>query len=111
MRLVIAASAALMLFAATPAVAEVSQHCQQAGYCLFSGSRFDGTKVSVPTGGGCRPVESLGIDAARSAARGFGDGYALELFSDSACANRIGTVSKEISGISAETYRLTMIPV
>ena len=40
-KLALAAVAALTITGATPAWADVSEHCQQPGYCLFSGSDFD----------------------------------------------------------------------
>ncbi|WP_410658893.1 hypothetical protein [Amycolatopsis sp. lyj-112] len=94
----------------TPSAQEVSPHCQQDGYCLFSGTDFGGTKVSVPTGRGCKPVSALGIPAAGSAARGFGDANALELYADEACTVSAGTVFHEIPDTAAKAYRLIPIP-
>lgn len=110
MRLALTSALTLMAVGVAPASADVGRHCQQSGYCLFSGSGFDGTKVVVPAGYGCQPVTPLGIDVARSAARGFGDSHVLELFADNACANRIAVATDEVAETSARTYRLTMIP-
>lgn len=98
------------LSGSTLSVQEVSPHCQQDGYCLFSGTDFGGTKVSVPTGRGCEPVSALGIPVAGSAARGFGDGNALELYADEACTVSAGTVFHEIPETAAKAYRLIPIP-
>jgi hypothetical protein len=96
--------------AAPPAQAEVSPHCTDDGYCLFSGPEFTGTKVVVPSGSGCRPVSGLGLTTVRSAARGFGDGYALRLYSDTTCSTSAGTVYDEVASTSATAYRLIPIP-
>ncbi|AXB43448.1 hypothetical protein A4R43_13560 [Amycolatopsis albispora] len=92
------------------AAAEPSPHCQQHGYCVFSATGFGGTKASVPTGGGCRATSELGIPVVRSAARGFGDGYALELYADQNCATSAGTVYFELPDTTATAYRLIPIP-
>ncbi|WP_370933318.1 hypothetical protein [Amycolatopsis sp. cg13] len=96
--------------AGSPALADVSAHCQQDGYCLFSATEFAGEKVSVPTGSGCRSVAYLGITTARSAARGYGDSKVLELFSDNQCSNYVGTVVGEVANTSAAAYRIMSIP-
>ncbi|GLY65625.1 peptidase inhibitor family I36 protein [Amycolatopsis taiwanensis] len=96
--------------AAPAALADVSPHCQQSGYCLFSGAGFTGTRVTVSSGTGCHPVSDLGLPVARSAARGFGDGAALTLYSDTQCTTSIGTVFTELPDISAASYRLTPLP-
>lgn len=104
--LVLAGSA----FVATPAHADVSPHCADAGYCLFSGTDFTGTKVAVSSGSGCHPASSLGIAAIRSVARGYGDGYALQLYSDTACSTSAGVVFQDTANTSATAYRLVPIP-
>ncbi|MGC7098815.1 hypothetical protein ACPZ19_29440 [Amycolatopsis lurida] len=98
------------LFGPGVAHAGVSPHCQQDGYCVFSAANFGGTKVGVPTGGGCRPTSELGVPVVRSAARGFGDGNALVLYADQACATTAGTVYTELPDITATAYRLIPIP-
>jgi hypothetical protein len=93
-RTLISAAGAALLLAGTPAVAAVSPHCQQSPYCLFSGTSFSGTKVPVNyTGVSCKTVASLSITEARSAVRGPGDSLAMELYSDAACASKVGTSS------------------
>jgi hypothetical protein len=96
--------------AAAPAHADVSPHCTDAGYCLFSGTGFTGTRVAVSSGSGCRPVSGLGITTVRSAARGYGDGYALQLYSDTTCTTSAGVVFDEVASTSATAYRLIPIP-
>ncbi|GIH15029.1 peptidase inhibitor family I36 protein [Rugosimonospora africana] len=105
--LVVAGSA---LAAPSPAQADVSPHCADAGYCLFSGTNFTGTEVTVSSGSGCRPVSGLGIATARSAARGYGDSYALQLYSDTTCTTSAGVVFDEVASTSATAYRLVPIP-
>ncbi|MCE6997946.1 hypothetical protein LZG04_24555 [Saccharothrix sp. S26] len=101
----------LTLTATTPAsAADVSPHCGQPGYCLFSGTSFTGTRATVPPTYGCHPVSALGFTPARSAARGFGDGSALELFADTTCITRLATVYDEVPTTTAVAYRLTPIP-
>ena len=109
MRMVITAAAALMLFGATPAVAEVSDHCKESGYCLFSGSNFDGTKVSALRIG-CRTAQSIGLVAIRSAARGYGDSLALTIYSGTACDGTAVNVFSDTSGVVAKSYQLIPIP-
>jgi hypothetical protein len=96
--------------AAPAAQAEVSSHCTDSGYCLFSGTNFTGTEVVVPAGTGCRPVSTLGITTARSAARGYGDSYVLQLYTDTSCTTSAGTVTSEVASTSATAYRLIAIP-
>jgi hypothetical protein len=93
-----------------PAHADVSVHCQEDGYCLFSGAGFAGEKVSLRAGNGCRSVADLGIATARSAARGYGDSKVLELFSDGQCSNSLGAVVDEVANTSAAAYRIVSIP-
>jgi hypothetical protein len=95
---------------ARPASADVSPQCTEGGYCLFSGAGFTGTKVVVPVGAGCRQVSGLGFPVAHSAARGFGDGYALQLFADSACGTLVATVFSDVPNTTAAAYRLLPIP-
>ncbi|MEV8442887.1 hypothetical protein AB0425_36375 [Actinosynnema sp. NPDC051121] len=111
-RLSVPTAALLAVIAcATPASAsDVSPHCQEPGYCLFSGTSFTGTRAVVPPTYGCHPVSDLGFPTARSAARGFGDGAALQLFTDSACATPVATVYNEVATTSATAYRLSRIP-
>lgn len=105
---------AAALFTAAPATAvsaaDVSPHCQEAGYCLFSGTSFTGTRAVLPSARGCHSVSKLGFTTARSAARGFGDGYALELYSDTTCTTGVATVYDEVPNTSAKSYRLMFIP-
>ncbi|CCH34636.1 hypothetical protein ABZ816_30260 [Actinosynnema sp. NPDC047251] len=98
------------LLGAAPASAAVSPHCQEDGYCLFSGTQFSGTKAVLPTSWGCYPVSSLGFGPARSAARGYGDGSALAIYSDANCANRLAFVHDEVPATTALSYRLLPIP-
>lgn len=98
------------LFTAAPASADVSPHCKDAGYCLFSGTQFTGTRALVPSRYGCHPVSSLGFTTARSAARGFGDGAALILYSDTTCTTETAIVFQEVPTTSAKSYRLLPIP-
>ncbi len=100
----------LSVSAGTPAQADVSAHCQDYGFCLFSGAGFTSKKATVPTGSGCRAVATLGFTTARSAARGYGDSKVLELFADAECANSVGTVVTEVANTSAVAYRLMSIP-
>ncbi|MFI9815381.1 peptidase inhibitor family I36 protein [Saccharothrix variisporea] len=101
---------AAALVGATPAAATVSPHCQDGGYCLFSGTNFTGTKAVLPTTRGCRAVSTLGFTPARSAARGYGDGYALELYSDTSCTTSVATVFDEVPDTNARSYALIPIP-
>lgn len=98
------------LAAPSPALADVSPHCTDAGYCLFSGTNFTGTRVVVPSGSGCRPVSGLGFATARSAARGYGDSYALQLYSDTGCTTSAGVVLGDVASTSATAYRLIPLP-
>jgi hypothetical protein len=98
------------LAAPSPAQADVSPHCTEAGYCLFSGTDFTGTRVAVSSGSGCRPVSGLGIATVRSVARGYGDGYALQLYSDTGCTASAGVVFGDVANTSATAYRLIPIP-
>jgi hypothetical protein len=98
---------------ATPASAtafDVSPHCQEPGYCLFSGTSFTGARATVPATYGCHPVSDLGFPTARSAARGFGDGAALQLFTDAGCTTLAATVYSEVPATTATSYRLSRIP-
>ncbi|ROP40393.1 hypothetical protein [Saccharothrix texasensis] len=109
---------AALLFAAaaaTPAAAaasasDVSGHCRESGYCVFSGASFTGARTVVPQSYGCHPVTDLGFPTARSAARGFGDGTALQLFADTACTALAATVYHEVPATTAGSYRLMPIP-
>ncbi|HEY3465630.1 MAG TPA: hypothetical protein VGL47_10895 [Amycolatopsis sp.] len=105
-----ATSTSAIALTVAPASADVGSHCQQDGYCLFSGTSFTGTKVAVPSGSGCAPVTGLGFAVARSAARGYGDSKVLELFSDTQCATSLGVVSGEVASTAARAYRLISIP-
>ncbi|WP_158843442.1 hypothetical protein [Saccharothrix deserti] len=99
------------LATAAPASADPSPHCQEGGYCLFSGVEFGGTKAVLPANyNSCRPVSSLGFATARSAARGFGDDAALELYSDTTCTTHVATVFDDVPTTSANSYRLIRIP-
>lgn len=89
---------------------EVSPHCQVGGYCLFPGENFTGTRAVLPYGYGCRQVSDLGFPIARSAARGFGDGAALELYADDDCGTPVATVYYEVPVTAAASYRLIPIP-
>lgn len=109
------ASAAALFFAfaaTTPAAASssVSPHCQESGYCVFSGTSFTGTRTVVPQSYGCHPITDLGFPTARSAARGFGDGTALQLFADPTCTTRVATVYHEVPTTTATSYLLMPIP-
>lgn len=102
---------AAALTSAVPASAsDVSPHCQEPGYCLFSGTSFTGTRVVLPASFGCHPVSDLGFPTARSAARGFGDGSALILYSDTTCTTAATTVHDELPTTTANSYRLLPIP-
>ncbi|MCC8250306.1 hypothetical protein [Saccharothrix luteola] len=104
------ASAAATASTTAAAASDVSPHCQESGYCVFSGTSFTGTRAVLPLSYGCHPVTDLGFTTARSAARGFGDGTALQLFADSACATRVATVYHEVPTTTATSYRLMPIP-
>jgi hypothetical protein len=95
---------------ARPALADVSPHCTDGGYCLFSGTNFTGTKAVVPSGAGCRQVSGLGFPVAHSAARGFGDSAALQLYSDSTCTTQVATVFSDVPSTTAVAYRLLPVP-
>ncbi|QFZ23027.1 hypothetical protein [Saccharothrix syringae] len=101
---------AAALTAAVPAHADVSPHCQVGAYCLFPGENFIGDRAVPPLERGCHPVSALGFTTARSAARGFGDSWALELFADGGCATKVATVWQEVPVTAALSYRLTQIP-
>lgn len=106
-----AATASAATASATAATAsDVSPHCQESGYCVFSGASFTGARAIVPLSYGCHPVTDLGFTTARSAARGFGDGTALQLFADSTCTTRVATVYHEVPTTTATSYRLMPIP-
>ncbi|MEV0680753.1 hypothetical protein AB0I60_29980 [Actinosynnema sp. NPDC050436] len=98
------------LLGAAPAGAAVGPHCQEDGYCLFSGEGFGGTKAVLPADYGCHRVSSLGFSPARSAARGYGDGTAPALYSDATCATHPTYVYDEVPSTSALSYRLLPIP-
>lgn len=106
----LAAATSTTAAAATTAASDVSPHCQESGYCLFSGTSFTGTRAVLPLSYGCHPVTDLGFTTARSAARGFGDGTALQLFADSTCTTRVATVYHEVPTTTATSYRLMPIP-
>lgn len=95
---------------ATVSPATVSPHCQEDGYCLFSGTDFTGVKAVLPADYGCHPVSALGYPTARSAARGFGDGLGLVLYSDTTCGTHAATVYDEVPATSAKSYRLLPLP-
>lgn len=103
-------------FTAAPATATTAvpttagPHCQEDGYCLFSGTDFTGVKAVLPADYGCHPVSALGYPTARSAARGFGDGLGLVLYSDTTCGTHAATVYDEIPATSAKSYRLLPLP-
>lgn len=94
---------------ALPAVA-AGEHCPAQGSCLYSGANYTGTLAVVPSQGGCHTVASLGFSPARSAARGFGDGSVLQLYSDSACQASLGTVTADVPVTAAASYRVVFIP-
>lgn len=96
--------------APTVSPAPVSPHCQEDGYCLFSGTDFTGVKAVLPAVYGCHPVSALGYPTARSAARGFGDGLGLILYSDSTCGTHAANVHDEVPTTSAKSYRLLPLP-
>ncbi len=99
------------LVTAAPAAAGVSPHCLEGGYCLFSAPQFGGTKAVLShTWGHCRLVSSLGFTPARSAARGFGDGAALELYSDTTCTNSVAVVFQDVPDVTALSYAVIPIP-
>ncbi|GAB2983239.1 hypothetical protein [Saccharothrix stipae] len=101
---------AALLPAAPASASDVSPHCQEPGYCLFSGSSFTGTRAVLPAAYGCHPVSDLGFTTARSAARGFGDGSGLVLYSDTTCTTRAATVYHEVPTTTAKSYRHLPIP-
>ncbi|MBW4716391.1 hypothetical protein [Saccharothrix obliqua] len=105
-----AAVLATGLLGAVPAGAAVSPHCQEDGYCLFSGVGFGGTRAVLPAEHGCRAVSTLGFTPARSAARGYGDGLALEIFADTGCADHLAFVYDEVPETNARSYRLVPVP-
>ncbi|MEU4743752.1 hypothetical protein AB0G02_25265 [Actinosynnema sp. NPDC023658] len=95
---------------ASAVVADVSPHCQEPGYCLFSGADFTGTRAVLPSTYGCHPVSDVGFATARSAARGFGDGTGLVLYSDTTCTTSVAVVRQEVPTTAAKSYRLLPIP-
>ena len=97
------------LASAVPAAA-AGEHCQSGAYCLFSGTNYTGTSAVVASGPGCHAVSSLGFPVAHSAARGFGDAYALQLYSDSTCTTLLGNVNTDVPDTAAAGYRLIPIP-
>jgi hypothetical protein len=104
------AAASTTASAAAASASDVSPHCRESGYCVFSGASFTGARAVVPQSYGCHPVTDLGFTTARSAARGFGDGTALQLFSDTTCTTRVATVYHEVPTTTATSYRLMPIP-
>jgi hypothetical protein len=111
-RLITAFAAVLLgagMFAAAPAVA-AGEHCQTGAYCLYSGTNYTGIKAVVPTGLGCHAVSTLGFPVAHSAARGFGDGYVLQLYADTACTSSLGNVNTDVPNTKAAGYRVMPIP-
>ncbi|MEU2539353.1 hypothetical protein [Streptomyces iakyrus] len=96
----------------TPAAADVSANCQESGYCLFDGTSFTANKAVLPNVTGCHTVSSLGISAARSAARGYGDSKALVLYSDTQCSQRITDVMQDRASLNpaALSYALVNLP-
>jgi peptidase inhibitor family I36 len=94
---------------AMPAAA-AGEHCRSGTYCLFSGTNYTGIKAVVPSGAGCHAVSTLGFPVAHSAARGFGDGYALQLFADASCKSSLGYANFDVPNTSAAGYRLMPIP-
>lgn len=92
------------------ALAEVSPHCTQDGYCLFSGSDFTGTEASPDSTGGCHLTSDLGLPVVRSAARGFGDGSVLVLYTDTACTSSPTFVTGDVADTSARSYRVMLVP-
>lgn len=96
--------------ATTAGPATAGPHCQEDGYCLFSGTDFTGVKAVLPADYGCHPVSALGYPTARSAARGFGDGLGLVLYSDTTCGTHAATVYDEVPATSAKSYRLLPLP-
>src|SRR5262249_18530993 len=112
LRIVLAGAVAMAgsALVARPALADISPHWAEGGHCLFSDPTFGGTKVGLPSGSGCRPVTSVGVPVARSAARGSGDGYALRLFADTACGTLVATVFRDVPSTTAAAYRLMPIP-
>src|ERR1700709_137757 len=96
--------------AVAPASA-AGEHCHVQGrYCLFSGTNYTGIQAVLPTACGCHAVSGVGFPVAHSAARGFGDGSALQLYSDSTCTTSLGTVAADVPNTSAASYRLLPIP-
>ncbi|RKT57329.1 hypothetical protein [Saccharothrix australiensis] len=98
------------LLGAAPAGAEVGPHCEEGAYCLFSATQYGGTKAVVPPDWGCYPVSALGFTTARSAARGFGDGSGLGLYSDTSCTDHVAYVYDDIPDTTALSYRLVPLP-
>lgn len=94
---------------AVPAAA-AGEHCHSGAYCLFAGTNYTGTSAVVSSGLGCHAVSALGFPVAHSAARGFGDGFALQLYADSACTSSLGNVNSDVPNTSASGYRLIPIP-
>ncbi|WP_435279541.1 hypothetical protein [Streptomyces sp. 1222.5] len=105
-------TAAMTTSGTVPAVADAPGHCQQSGYCVFDETSFNGNKSVLPNALGCHTTSTLGISAARSAARGFGDGKALALYSDTQCSHRITTVTQDHDSLdpAALSYSLTNLP-
>ncbi|MFI0141836.1 hypothetical protein [Streptomyces luteogriseus] len=101
------------LTVAAPAAADVSPHCQEAGYCLFSDVHFSGIKAVIPNSTGCKAVNTVGFPAAASVARGFGDSTALRLYSDGNCTQPITYVYGDMANVNppARSYSLMRIPI
>ncbi|WP_143051666.1 MULTISPECIES: hypothetical protein [unclassified Streptomyces] len=93
-------------------MADASGNCQQSGYCVFDETSFTGNKSVLPNALGCHTISTLGISAARSAARGFGDGKALALYSDTQCSHQITTVTQDHASLdpAALSYSLVNLP-
>ncbi|MGW7466978.1 peptidase inhibitor family I36 protein [Streptomyces xantholiticus] len=95
-----------------PAAAAPSEHCQEGSYCLFDGIDFTGNKAAVPNVTRCHTVSSLGISAAHSAARGYGDSKVLVLYSDTQCSQEITDVTEDRASLepAALSYLLMNLP-
>ena len=111
-RHVVTLAAVVLGFGAVSAMpaSAAGEHCQTGAYCLFSATNYSGVSAVVASGSGCHAVASLGFPVARSAARGFGDSYALQLYADSSCTTSLGYLNSDVPDTSAQGYRLILIP-
>lgn len=111
----IASLAAVVLgagvFTATPAAAGVGKtHCTAQGFCLFSFTDYQGVSKPVNTAPGCHPVLTLGMQQARSAARGTPSVGNLVLYTDFNCHSVFDMlIDHDLSDTYAEGYMV--VPV